>query len=200
MARAEFNRIMDQLRIKLPGALDGTLQLEMFAVMKEFFQKSNCWIEDISFDVTPGETVYEIFPTNLASINRLMSVKNAQGRNVVAYMFEPGVVQLYSEPSEAATYTASVALTVGEPTDREGYPEFPDWVLIKYGDDIVDGVLGRMMSQIAKSYSQPQMAMYHMRRFIQAVSKAKVEAQHANAYRGQNWSFPQSFTRRKARW
>lgn len=200
MASAEFNRLMDELRIKLPGALDGTIQLEMFSVMREFLQKSNCWTEDIDFDVKKGETVYELFATNIASINRLMGVYDNHELPVVAYMHEPGVVQLWREPNDDATYIAKVALTVGEPTDREGYPDFPDWILVKYGEDIKDGVLGRMMSQIAKTYTQPQMALYHLRRFVQAIGRAKAEATHANAYRGQNWKFPQTFARRKSRW
>lgn len=200
MANAEFNRLMDELRIKLPGALDGTLQLEMYSVMREFFQRSNCWMEDIPFDAKKDQTVYDLWPTNIATINRLMGVWDNNELPVVAFMNEPGTVQLWRAPNDDATYTAKVALTVGEPTDREGYPEFPDWILVKYGEDIKDGVLGRMMSQLAKTYTQPQMALYHLRRFMQGVGRAKAEAAHANAYRGQNWKFPQTFARRKARW
>jgi len=35
---------------------------------------------------------------------------------------------------------------------------------------------------------------------VQATNKAGVEAIHGNVYRGQNWRFPQTFARRKARY
>lgn len=200
MANADFNRLMDQLRIRLPGALDGTIQLELFSVMNEFFQTSNCWSEDIPMKVVPTRTTYEIVSTTPSSINRLFWVKTPSGVPVAATMPVPGTIELANPPSEEAVYTATVALTITDPVDREGYPEFPDWFLNKYSNDILDGVLGRMMSQFAKPYSQPQLAQYHMRRFVQAANRAGVEAIHGNVYRGQNWRFPQTFARRKARW
>lgn len=200
MANADFNRLMDQLRIRLPGALDGTIQLELFSVMNEFFQNSNCWTEDIPMRVVPTRKSYEIVSTTPSTMNRLYSVETSSGVSVAATMPVPGTIELLNLPSQEDTYTVTVALTITDPVDREGYPEFPDWFLSKYGNDILDGVLGRMMSQIAKPYSQPQMAQYHMRRFVQATNKAGVEAIHGNVYRGQNWRFPQTFARRKARW
>lgn len=201
MANADFNRLMDQLRIRLPGALDGVLQMELFSVMNEFFQGSSCWTEDVAFEVRPGEKTYYVFPIANAAINRLMELTTASGSVVSARMPEPGMIVLHREPGQVETYTAELALTVTDPVDREGYPEFPDWFLNKYGTDILDGVLGRMMSQLAKPYSQPQLAQYHMRRFMQSMNKAANEAIHGNVYRGQRWSFPQNFAaRRKARW
>ncbi len=200
MANADFNRLMDQLRIRLPGALDGTIQLELFSVMKEFFQKSNCWTENIQMRVVTTRKSYEIVSFTSSLINRLNSVETPGGISVAATMPEPGLIELLEYPSEEATYTVNVALTVSDPVDREGYPDFPDWILQKYGNDIFDGVMGRMMSQLAKPYSQPQLAQYHMRRFTQATNNAGTEANHGNVYRGQNWRFPQTFARRKARY
>lgn len=200
MASNDINRLMDQLRVRLPGALDGTIQLELFSVMNEFFQNSNSWYEDVEFDVTPSEAIYDIVPSVTASVNRILSVVDKDGHPVAVRMIEPGVIELVDAPSEAATWKTTVALTITDPTDREGYPVFPAWLMSKYGNDILDGVLGRMMSQLAKPYSQPQLAQYHMRRFAQAVNRAGVETLHGHVFRGQNWSFPQTFTRRKTRW
>lgn len=196
---ADLNRLMDNLRIRLPGAVDGVIQTELFAVLDDFFARSNAWTEDIEFDVTAGETDYTITPTGVALINRLMGVVDQNELPVAVTMATPGEIKLVYEPTVAGTYTAQVALTVTDPVTRDGYPIMPDWVMNKYGNDILDGVLGRMMSQIAKPYTNERMAIYHMRRFSGAVSQAKVEAQHRNVYRGQNWRFPQTFARRKAR-
>jgi hypothetical protein len=196
---ADLARLMDNLRVRVPGAVDGALQLEFFAVMNEFFQDSNLWYEDIDFAVTSGVTNYSITSTSVSTINRLMGVVNSAQQDVRAYMAVPGEIQLAIQPSQDDTFTARVALTVTDPVTRDGYPEFPDWVLNKYNSGIQDGVLGRMFSQVAKPYSNERMSIFHMRRFEQAKAQAKVEAQHQNVYRGQNWKFPQTFARRKWR-
>ena len=205
MANADMNRLMDHARIRLPGALDTALQFEMFALMNEFLQTANIWYEDINFNVTPSTLTYveapqlytfAITPT-LGSITRLAGVADADGFQRRAFMPILGSVVLENLPSTAQVYTARVFLTVTDPTTTDGYPDFPAWILNKYGNDILDGLLGRMMAQIAKPYSSPQMAAYHTKRFVQATSQAKAEASHQNVYRGQNWRFPQSFARRR---
>lgn len=205
MANADMNRLMDHARIRLPGALDAAIQMELFAVMNEFFQTSNIWYEDIKFAVTPTSDsyidnpeayTYDVIPEQ-GTITRLMGIIDSQGRPQQGYMPTLGQVILSFSPNTADTYSARVALTVSDPVTRDGYPEFPDWIMDKYGNDILEGVLSRMMSQIAKPYSSPQMAQYHGKLFKQAVSQAKVEASHQNVYRGQSWRFPQTFSRRR---
>jgi hypothetical protein len=196
---------MDHARIRLPGALDAAIQMELFAVMNEFFQSSNVWYEDIQFTVqptadeyfsNPDAFTYDVIPTQ-GTITRLVGVINSQGNPQKAFMPTLGQVVLGVSPNATDTYTARVALTVSDPVTRDGYPEFPGWIMDKYGNDILEGVLSRMMSQIAKPYSSPQMAQYHGKMFKQAVSQAKVEASHQNVYRGQSWHFPQTFASRR---
>ncbi len=205
MANHDMNRLMDNARIHLPGALDSSLQYELFSVMNEFFQNSNIWYEDITFTANPTtntyfeapqDYTYYIVPTS-GVINRLMYLRNSQGYPQAASMAIPGELILDHAPNATDTYTARVCLTVTDPTTREGYPEFPGWILNKYGNDILDGLIGRMMGQMAKPYSNNQLAMYHLKRFQGAVSQAKVEAMHRNVYRGQAWNFPQTFARRR---
>jgi len=205
MANADMNRLMDHARIRLPGALDSNIQMELFAVLKEFFQSSNIWHEDIQFPVQPTADshlqnpeafTYDVVPTQ-GTITRLEGVVNSQAFPQSATMATPGQVVLRFSPNATDTYTARVFLTVSDPVTREGYPEFPDWILDKYGNDILEGVLGRMMTQIAKPYTSQAGAMFHLRNFKQAISQAKVEASHQNVYRGQNWRFPQTFAHRR---
>jgi hypothetical protein len=194
-----LSKFMDMVRIRLPGARDNIIQLELFAVLNDFFQDSNCWYEDIDFTVSAGLTSYYLIPSSVASPVRLIGVVNSQQRPQSAVFDLPGSLTLYNAPNQSDTFTARIALTVGDPVTRDGYPEFPDWVLDKYANDILDGLLGRMMSEIAKPYSNSQLAVFHMRKFRNAVMQAKVEAQHKNVYRGQNWRFPQTFASRNWR-
>lgn len=205
MASADVNRLMDNARIRLPGALDNVLKLEFFTLINDFFQQTSCWGEDIPVDVTPTSDTYlenpdawtyDLVPTG-GGIIRLMYLQNSQGQRQEASMDTPGEIVLRYQPNVADTYVATVAKTVTDPVTREGYPEFPDWVLNKYNSEILDGLLGRMMSQIAKPYSSPKLAEYHTRKFNAGVQRAYVETLHGNVYRAQNWRFPQSFARRR---
>lgn len=206
MPNADMNRLMDHARIRLPGALDSAIKMEMFSVMNEFFQASSAWYEDISFSVTPtgnsyfdapGDYTYTLVPT-LGSIVRLVWVMNSDASTVRCSMPTPGEVILANSPDQAQTYLARVILTVTDPVTTDGYPVFPAWVLNKYGNEILDGVLGAMMSQIAKPYTSPAAAVYHLKGFRRGVRQAKGDAIHGNLQRGQNWQFPQTFARTKA--
>ena len=194
---ADLTRLFDNLKSRLPGAVDSQIKLELFSVLNDFFQNTNIWRENLEVLTQPDVQEYLIVPSGVSTINRLMWVYDSKGFPVDANMPIPGELHLYFKPNTSDTITATVALTVTDPTTRDDIPVFPDWILNKYNTVIQDGVLARMMSQIAKPYSNQQMALYHGREYKQGTSFAKVETQRNNLYRGQSWRFPQSFNRRR---
>jgi len=196
---ADLRRIIDNCRVHLPGALDAGIQLALFSTLQDFFDGSNCWTEDIEFSAVPDQLEYVVVPAGTTTITRLAGVWNSDDQYISASMRTPGDIRLAFSPSQADTYTARVILNVTDPTTRDGYPEFPDWVAKKYGVGLTDGVLGYMMAQPAKPYSNERLGIFHMRRFRSTVARAKVEASHENVYRGQNWKFPQTFASRNWR-
>lgn len=199
MTDVTITRLMNNLRIALPGAIDDAIKLEVYNALNDFFQDSNIWTEDISIPVVAGQTSYVITPAETASITRLMGLVDGNQITVACSMDTPGTVVLWTTPSTSDTYTAKVSLTINDPLDGDNYPTFPYWVLNKYQNDIIDGVLGRMMAQPAKPYSNIQLAAFHTRAFRNAIANARQEANRRNIYRGQRWQFPQTFNRNKAR-
>ena len=196
----EYTRIMRTVRTRLPGALDSATQHEIFEVLDEFFDKSNVWQETIRFSALTTKLVYEIEPeASSATILRLIKLENADETPIYGTMQTPGELVLDSYPSETQYYYATVSLGVTEPLRTDEYPKCPEWVLKKYRDVIVDGVLGRMMSQMAKPYTNERMAIYHMRRFQSGCGTAKHESLHMNIRSGQAWRFPQGFARMSRR-
>jgi len=194
MANADMTRLITDVTIRLPGALEKAIKQEMFSMMSEFFKDSNCWREDISFRTVSGQTTYHLVPSGQYTINRLMwVVQTGTEYTVKATMGEPGEVVLGYTPNKVESLTAHVALTVNDPTTREGNPQLPDWILEKYHTDFFDGLVGRLHSQPAKPYSNERMAIYHLRRFRSAISRAKTEANRKNLYSAQAWKFPQGF-------
>lgn len=195
----DTTRLLNNARTHLPGALDSSMQLELFNVLNDLFQNSNIWREEIPFIVRAGVGTYSIEQTSVASITRLLLLKDSAGHEVRATMAVPGELVLNTTPSTADTLTATVSLTVNDPVAKDGFPDFPVWVLNKYGTGILDGLLARMMTQPAKPYTNERMAVYHMRKFNGVVSQAKFETLHGNINNGQTWRFPQTFARRRGR-
>lgn len=205
MPSPSMTRLVDNATFRLPGALPGALLPELFAVLDEFFQVTSCWYEDISFTALtttstyieePEDYTYLLTPAQ-GKVVRLRWAMETGGAAVNAVMPVPGELVLQHAPSVQSTYTARATLTVADPTTRDGYPECPDWVIAKYSNGLLDGLLGRMMSQIAKPYSSGQVAMMHLKRFRSAMSSARVETTRQNLHGAQTWMFPQTFNRRR---
>jgi hypothetical protein len=203
MPTADMTRLMDHCRVRLPGALDTAIKQEMFSALDHMLQTTHLWYEDITFTANPTLDTYEqnpaaytypLTPTS-GGIVRLLGLVDDEGvPRGGSIPTIPDLILAYP-PAETRPYIARVALTVAD-TDVDGFPELPDWIVKKYQSKILDGVLGRMMSQIAKPYSSQQMAVTHLRLFNSFVQRAKVEALRENVHASQRWLFPQSFNRR----
>ena len=112
----------------------------------------------------------------------MRGVVNSDARPQWAVMPTPGELQLSVDPNAAQTFTARLALTISDPVTRDGYPEFPQWTYDKHSETMLSGLLGRMMSQPAKPYTNMQLSVYHMRRFRDGIALAKVEASATSAH------------------
>lgn len=193
---SNFSRLMDILRVRLPGARDNVISIELYLLINEFLQESNVWVDEIDVTIVPGQDEYTISSIN-GVINRLMTLVDADDRVVPCRLTPPTLynpdfaLKLGSVPSNTATFRAYVAITL----DPNAQPEdaLPDWIITKYREGIEDGLLARMMLQVAKPYSNPKLAQYHTARYRRAIALARNEALHAYKFRGQGWSYPRNF-------
>ena len=192
----ELERLMDNLRTRLPGARDVTIQLELFNVVRDYLDQTNIWSEDLEIQTRAGDLTYDLVPTGVASISRILSITDDENRIVQGSMDEDDVLTLVRDP-DGKVLTVKVALTTVDPTDRDGYPQAPDWLWSGHYEAILEGVLGRMMSHVAKPYSSERMAIFHMRNYSGAISAARVDWVRGKRFRTQAWRFPQTFTMRR---
>lgn len=204
MASTAINRLMDLTKARVPGLLDTVLKKEFFHLMNEFFMETNLWQEKVTFTATtttqtyfeaPELYTYDVTSEESGQVFRLMACFNADGIRVNATMRIPGEIVIVHAPPSTQTYTAHVATTVSDPVTNEDLPVMPEWVLTKYDNVILDGLVGRLMSQPAKPYSNPQLAGLHIRKFMQGMKVAKREGERFNVHAGQVWQFPQTFNR-----
>ena len=203
-------RIIDSARVRLPGALDGTIRMEFFGVAREFLQRSNIWREEIPFVVVPSVAQYELIGEHRGLVNRLVWVEGPRqaftttperaGPPRPAALLRTGVlnaeIRIDWLPSQNEIWIAHVALTVADPTDHLGLPFMPDWIVEKYAAALTDGLVSRMAAIPLKPYTNKALAAYHGREFRAGTNLAKNEAAHGNVLGGQAWAFPQGFRSR----
>lgn len=209
MTTVSINRILDGVRVQTPGCLDGTLRMELFNVTKEFCQRSDIWRESVHIHIQPNIHEYTIHSQDRALINRLLAVEGShRTTGSDKHLFgvprvpqegyldiagENAILRIPRPPSEKEEWQAHISLAPIDPTDSEGLPRLPNYIVEKYQDSIQSGLLSRLMMYPGKPYSSPQMAQFHGRRFYTGVNLAKKEARQGFQLAGQRWVFPQQF-------
>jgi len=206
MPSVAMNRMMDRVRTNLPGALDTTIQGELFQVVDDFCRQTNIWTQDFDFSIdpttenwrtNPDAFLYQIVPPAGSVSHRLMGAWDGNAFKVNASMPQPDWVMFYNSPNTTGIYTVRAALTVIDPITRDGYPVIPDWIVGLHGDTLAQGVMGKMQLQVAKPYSSSELAMLHTQLFKQGIGHARIATERTRAYNRQNWAFPQSYAVRR---
>lgn len=203
--RNDIDTVMNECKVELTGVSDAQLKSSMFEVMDEFFRDTMSWKEHILFNVSPPAsqpTTQQTLNTDLefpiapseGQIIQLDGVfNNVGGVYVPALMPHVGIVRLTYLPNQASTYIACVAKNVCLPLTREGFPIAPHWVLQKWHLAIKAGILGTLMNQKNKSYSDPKGAQYWLSKFRQFVQNVRTATLRANTQGAAAWRFPQQF-------
>lgn len=194
-----FDRIYADVRKDIPSVAQATINQELFRVVDDFCDTTNIWQEEIPFTLAPPTRTYTIASTQPSKINRLLFVYDADAttrywpRGGIT-MRVPGQVVLYYPPTQANNWVAVIAKRPYPPLDTDtGYPVIDDWIIDKYADTLGRGIVARLQFEPQKPYSNPMLAQVNQRAYIAGRGLARADANNANIYGGQNWTFPQSF-------
>jgi hypothetical protein len=202
IAREDLAHMFALARMELNGASDNGLQMELFEVLKELSEDSNAWYEDLTLNPIVGVQDYPLAPTESPSqIIRLWGAWDSNTGEISASMPLIGTLHLRHAPTtlSAVPWYVRVVLTVAFPTLKGDIPVFPSKLFRQYSTTILDGLLGKMMGQIDKSYSNQQQALYHLRRFRTGIQQAKTAAHRQNIMGGQSWMYPRGWGSRSQR-
>lgn len=192
IVKADFEQMMNQARIQLVGASEAGLKGTFYDVLFEFLNDSSIWTETVAIPVVPTERVYSASVPE-GTIVRLNGVGASQDRFIPALMSHIGIIELRNPPQNNDTYYAQFVVNIAQPTGRDMIPLAPSWLLPIWHLGLLDGLLGNMMNQPNKSYSNPTSAAYHLKRFRDAIARARVSKLRANTVGASAWRFPQSF-------
>lgn len=186
-----WDKLIAQAKVALIGASDTQLKVQLFDVLQDFFDGSNCWNEAIEFTAIPDTLLYPLRPQG-GRIVRLEAVLNQHNLPEAAVMPDLGTIRFLYPFSQVQPMTAIVVKTVTDPFACYP-PDIPDWVMPKYGIVLLHGLIGNMMLVPAQSYSNPQMANFHLQKFSDGMVGANVAATKMNTIGAQTWMFPQGF-------
>lgn len=79
-------RIQDAIRIATPGSLDGVIRMELFNVLKEFFQRTDVWLLEVPVFIEPWTNDYEVDICQNAIVNRLMVLERPPSLPPLSYV------------------------------------------------------------------------------------------------------------------
>jgi hypothetical protein len=106
MTTTNMARLQDMIRIAAPGSLDGMIRLEMFNVLKEFFQRSDSWLFEMPVYIVPQMNDYLIDTCQNVVVNRLMALERPDPLptgNQLNVVYTPMCPPQYLVSSEAGT-------------------------------------------------------------------------------------------------
>lgn len=186
-----WRKLYGQAQANLSGVSKAQLRVQLYETLEQFFELSNCWTETLAISVVPEAQEYKLYPAQ-GRVLRLLSVVDQYGSVQPAIMPTVGTVLFQYPYTQTQTMYATVVKTVNDPLCC--YPPYiPDWVLPVHGVGIQHGLIGGMMLMPGQSYSNTQMANYHLQKFRDKCAHARVAASKANTVGAQAWAFPQQF-------
>jgi hypothetical protein len=116
--------------------------------------------------------------------------------NVFTYaIYRPNYITITGTPDAQAIaepMQVLVALTIA-PGCLEcacGDWQLPEWMFEQFFQDWYDGVLGRLYGMPSKPWTSEKLAVYHGKRFRQAMGFRKQEAPRGFTYGVPNWRYP----------
>jgi hypothetical protein len=187
------DRLMNNLRISLPGALDGVLKLEIWNMVNEWCREGRGWREVIEVPLVIGDDTYTGIEPTETEIVHVESISHPT-LDVMGSLFEFGSLILKTAPvaADVASPIHLVAFLApsldADPANMESL--VPEDMWSEHHQAFLHGVLGRTMSQPAKPYTNPTLAVYHLRAFKGAMAQNRYKVRVGGAVGAQNWRFP----------
>ena len=188
-----YDFLMDNLKSKIPGAIEPMIEAELANMLDEFCRRSLTWREEAEVDLVAGIKVYEVAPPIGETFVHMIAAEHPQA-NLRGSFFEFGQFNLYYQPEAADVAAGPVTLTMAMTFDMNARGDLrnaiPEDMWEEYHQTFMDGTLGRMMAQAAKPYSNAQLAVYHTRAFNRDVAQARHRANTHNIPGAQLWRYP----------
>lgn len=196
-ANNEMDRLLQTVKVRVPGVIDGALNIELFNAVVEHQRKSNCWQYEASIPLTVDVAAYPIFPPAGSVMVRVLQATcndapSPFGDFTVNYPTEITLATAPTSVGDESPLKVLIAIALAaeqveeEPSDWALEP----WMFERFFDAWLDGALSKLYAHPTKPYSNLKLADYHGRRFRSSMAAAKVEGQEGYAVNVRRWRFP----------
>lgn len=202
----QAHRLIERALVSLPGAALPMVEDELRATLVEFFRKSRAWRQKL-------ENVSSVN----GSINLANHIKGGRVFGVVAPLrHENGLIWPMTRkpfptytvdlPYRYYTPPSSFSTLVLAPTPTEdltgleieaflgplsnGAGAVPEDLLLNYEDAIVSGVVGRLMLQPRRPYSDTRTGALRVTAFRQGINEARLSANKGRTEAPPEWYYP----------
>lgn len=193
LERAAIDKLLNLCRVELIGISDHMIRAMLFDVITEFLEDTSWWTEGITITAIPFQKIYQVIPTE-GQIIRLDKVFIEPGGYFVpCLMPEAGTIVAHHAPPQTQTWICVVVKNIDLPTQKDAVPVAPAELLTRWHIAMKEGILGNLMNQKDKSWSDTAGASYHLQRFRKYITQARVAKLRMNTNGAQAWRFPQSF-------
>jgi hypothetical protein len=109
-------------------------------------------------------------------------------------LFRPNFISVTAPTEEARKYPLKLVLALSVAQGCLecdcGDWQLEDWMYSMFFEDWLDGVLGTLFTMPAKPWSNPQLAIYHKKRFRNFMNYRKQEAKRGFVHNVQTWRYP----------
>lgn len=197
------DRLKDTLMVRLPGAGEHAIDLEMGNAAHEWFLESGAWHEQVYANMTKGRTRYELWPEqgtvgyicDLAIDGRRFTPVSANSlmrrswKGHYQVMTEFGALEIDPAPEETKPKAIEANVTVVP--DAGCACNIPLDLINHYYEALLDTALGKLYSHTNKPYSNPQQALFHIARYRAHLTRARRIVAGGNVRAGGPWLYPQ---------
>lgn len=185
------DRLMDNLRVKLPGAIDPSIKNELWNTVNDACRNGHLWRETVDVPLVEGDNTYYPTPDG-AEILHIFQISHPT-LDVSNAVFDLGILVLTTLPRAAdLEYPAFLNAALAPSLDAGADPEnlIPADMWSEHFQLWLDGTLARMMAQPAKPYSNPALAAFHLRAYNGALAQARHKVRTGGIPGAQMWRYP----------
>lgn len=165
--------LAEDIVFRLPGCTDLMVRKTIQSVYRDFCKKTSVLVTHRKIDIVNGVAHYGVAPLLRGCVVGCIRSARIRHRDIVPNLMPDGTVVVDRRFLPVDDERIPMFLEVVE-IPGVGCEEAPKWFIDKYGDTIVSGVLGQLMSMTGRAWSDPQVAADERMKFNSALTEARV--------------------------
>ncbi len=163
----QFSSLNDLIRPEIPGAPDFIIERNTLIVVRDFCAKTHIWKQEVTVTASSGDEETDFILDDYGEVHAVVSMECDDYPIEDITFVPPDTLQF----ADALEDDISIDLIVAtKPTLSD--VSAPEWLMDKYEQYLVSGVLARMMAQILQPWTSVEMAAYHAARFRAGIAVA----------------------------